>query len=335
MTRSAPHTTESALATMFVLTILYQAYFVWLDFRIDKPINAWLNVGGIVFMSGLLISLRLRRLQMSRAAYYTVPFVAFWQAVFLLMGLASPAATPITTYTTHVITVLIAFAFMPLRLAGVLTAVYWAALAAVTLTRSAVDLSTFGDVAYITLLAGFLGTHGRQLYEERRRAETLEDLAHLDVLTELPNRRAMLRALRAREGAAPGAEDPKPDILVLLDIDHFKAVNDGHGHETGDAVLRHVAGLLRAGTRHRDVLCRWGGEEYLLLLVETSLDEATFIVERLLADVRHARPMGLPPVTLSAGLSVWRPPQTAEAAIAHADARLYEAKRAGRDRWAA
>ncbi|PJI52701.1 hypothetical protein CTI14_38430, partial [Methylobacterium radiotolerans] len=95
MTRSAPHTTESALATMFVLTILYQAYFVWLDFRIDKPINAWLNVGGIVFMSGLLISLRLRRLRMSRAAYYTVPFVAFWQAVFLLMGLASPAATPI------------------------------------------------------------------------------------------------------------------------------------------------------------------------------------------------------------------------------------------------
>ncbi len=168
----------------------------------------------------------------------------------------------------------------------------------------------------------------------------LEQAALTDPLTGLPNRRrfglaAPREAERARNGPAARAL-----LVVLLDLDHFKRINDSFGHAGGDTVLTSVAQRLRASLREGDLVLRWGGEEFLLLLrdVERSAIEAR--VEALL-DAIAAEPVDIAgqalSVTASAGAIAWPPADdvhrtaTLEQAITLADAALYQAKRAGRD----
>lgn len=150
-----------------------------------------------------------------------------------------------------------------------------------------------------------------------------EELARSDPLTGLPNRRVlddqlpreMARTLRAASELS----------LAIVDIDHFKAYNDTYGHLAGDAVLRDCAAAWDASLRGADMILRFGGEEFLVVLPDCGMDEATSILERL----RAATPNGQ---TCSAGLAVWRPGETVDELVARADKALYEAKEAGRDR---
>ena len=117
----------------------------------------------------------------------------------------------------------------------------------------------------------------------------------------------------------------------MLDVDHFKQVNDTYGHQTGDAVLREVADALVANTKNYDVAARYGGDEFVVLLPGCSRDDAVRVAER----VRHeiARRVGEAPVTISAGVATMPDNASdAERLMAAADAALYEAKRTGRDR---
>jgi diguanylate cyclase (GGDEF)-like protein/PAS domain S-box-containing protein len=167
-------------------------------------------------------------------------------------------------------------------------------------------------------------TAQKALAEEREAliAEN-EKLARSDALTGLPNRRAlddqlpqeMARTLRA------GTEL----CLAIVDIDHFKAYNDTHGHLAGDAVLRDCAAAWDASLRGEDTILRFGGEEFLVILPDCGADEASEIVERL----RAATPDGQ---TCSAGLAVWRPGESVDELVARADQALYRAKESGRDR---
>jgi len=124
--------------------------------------------------------------------------------------------------------------------------------------------------------------------------------------------------------------------LVLLDLDHFKAINDRHGHPGGDAVLQHFAGIAGAQTRDGDTLCRYGGEEFTVLLAHTPLEAAMEVARRLVATTAKAPfPVGEASlaVTVSAGVaSLQESDQTGKALLAAADAALYEAKREGRNR---
>ena len=155
----------------------------------------------------------------------------------------------------------------------------------------------------------------------------LEALLREDALTGLSNRRAILTQLG---GMVSGARrHGHPLSIAVLDLDHFKAINDTHGHKTGDDVL--VAAVHAMGTHMRaeDQLGRLGGEEFLVLLPDTDGDAATHMAERVRAEVASA-PSPVP-VTVSIGLATWAG-ETAEEFLQRADEALYAAKEAGRDR---
>ncbi|RSM86581.1 hypothetical protein DMH04_13095 [Kibdelosporangium aridum] len=128
--------------------------------------------------------------------------------------------------------------------------------------------------------------------------------------------------------------------LVVVDLDNFKRVNDKYGHVAGDAVLKAVADTLRHSTRKGDLLGRYGGDEFLLLLPETTLDEAVAVTERVRRDVRslivHAPTEGgtvrIESITASFGIAIGHPDSDLEALIVEADAALRRAKKSGRDR---
>ena len=170
--------------------------------------------------------------------------------------------------------------------------------------------------------------------EVRKMEATLIRVAHSDVLTDLPNRRAIMT--RFRTEVARAARQRQPLAMLIFDIDHFKQVNDTHGHLAGDAVLKNIAVTLATGKRNEDVLGRIGGEEFMLLLTHHSADNARHLAERLREHVAAAaldfegKTLS---VTVSGGISVY--PADGEDwdhLFAQADRRLYESKRNGRNR---
>ena len=160
----------------------------------------------------------------------------------------------------------------------------------------------------------------------------LRKYANTDELTGLLTRRALLE--RAAAWQADVLARGRQPAVLLLDVDHFKPINDTHGHERGDEVLRAVSGRLRGTLRTGTPLARWGGEEFLVLLDAADLDEAGAAADRMRAAVGDA-PFGFGearlPVTASIGVSAWPAGADFTHAVAQADAALYTAKREGRD----
>ncbi|HUB05392.1 MAG TPA: diguanylate cyclase [Myxococcales bacterium] len=181
---------------------------------------------------------------------------------------------------------------------------------------------------------------GLQVGEALQRAQLfaeVERMATTDGLTGLVNHRTFQNLLDQRLALARRYH--KPLSFLLCDIDHFKQVNDGHGHPAGDAILKGVAKLLGAQARETDIVARYGGEEFALVLPETDGAAARTLAERIRAAV-EATPFSIGTgslrITLSLGLATF--PETAEAKqdlIGRADQALYAAKRAGRNRWVA
>jgi len=168
---------------------------------------------------------------------------------------------------------------------------------------------------------------------QRIRAEELDQQAHTDPLTRLPNRRALDRQLPEMMATARARAEPL--CAVMVDMDHFKRVNDEYGHATGDRVLTTMATILGDATRESDLAVRVGGEEFLLVLGNTTLDQATLICKRLLGQVRD-HPWGVVTAglrcTASVGVALLTPDETVSRWLGRADAALYEAKAAGRNR---
>jgi diguanylate cyclase len=168
------------------------------------------------------------------------------------------------------------------------------------------------------------------IHGELARAETL---ALTDPLTGLPNRRGLDLAI-SRE-LARARRVASEVCIAVIDIDHFKSINDQHGHHVGDQALVHLANVLRPGIRETDVLGRFGGEEFLLLMPDTPLPGAEFTLNRLLRTLErsplHVR-TGTITMRFSAGLSRWRAGESAQEPIERADRAMYEAKQAGRAR---
>ena len=163
--------------------------------------------------------------------------------------------------------------------------------------------------------------------------ERIRALATHDELTGLANRRAALDRLHA-ELAVRGRPEPLMS-LALMDLDHFKLINDVHGHAAGDVVLHRFGQCAQTAVRAGDMLARWGGEEFLLVMPATAPRQALAAMERVRQALRSASfddiAHGLA-VTFSAGVSECAGEHDLEAAIARADAAMYEAKRTGRDR---
>lgn len=174
----------------------------------------------------------------------------------------------------------------------------------------------------------------RQTARDMLRIEALEDAAFLDALTGLANRRRFDERLMAEvhRSRAIGL----PLSLVVIDIDHFKRVNDTFGHGVGDLVLKQVAVLIEARSRHLDTACRVGGEEFVVIM--PGLDGATAAtsaerIRRAVAGTALALDGGEEVrATVSVGLATLRPGEGAAMLLSRADAALYDAKRDGRNR---
>lgn len=196
------------------------------------------------------------------------------------------------------------------------------------------------DGAYRTLsnMMCKIGTHYAFIYwditEQRQLEDRLRQLASTDMLTGVYNRRHFFAAAAA---ILPEITPATTSLaLLLVDIDHFKRVNDNFGHQAGDQALVAVANRCGAVLRKRDVLARFGGEEFAVLLPATSLTDARLIAEQLLEAVARApvpTSAGSLQLSVSIGLAVWDEEMTTiDQLIERADAALYAAKRAGRSR---
>lgn len=170
--------------------------------------------------------------------------------------------------------------------------------------------------------------------ELRAMQKKLKHLASIDPLTELRNRRSFLEEGARLVGLA--ARHHRPLSVLVADVDHFKRVNDTHGHLMGDRVLTMVANSIVAALRHTDLVGRLGGEEFGIVLMETDAAAAELGAERIRRAVAAIRPPwpGLAPITISLGVAALGPGTTGlDDLLQRADEALYAAKRAGRDRW--
>ena len=187
------------------------------------------------------------------------------------------------------------------------------------------------------LLGAQFGEMRRRLRSRKRELEValerIQELANRDSLTGLYNRRYAQELidhhvhLKDRNG--------RPLAMTLIDLDHFKQVNDQYGHAVGDRVLQTFAQQARQATRDADIVARWGGEEFLIVMPETSADGAALLVERLreaLSAVAVSDAVPALRIAFSAGITAHRAGEHTDQTVHRADGALYEAKSAGRNR---
>ena len=191
------------------------------------------------------------------------------------------------------------------------------------------------------VLSVYAGEMRARLAESRKRLavsyEQTKVLASHDELTQALNRRSLMSALGRERNRAD--RSGQPFSVAILDLDHFKSVNDTLGHAAGDAVLKEFSRVSTTTKRETDVFGRFGGEEFLLILVDIPCEQARQATERIRAAVEAidwsaAAPTPAPglKVTVSAGVACYRKGETIEQLLHRADTALYEAKRTGRNR---
>jgi diguanylate cyclase (GGDEF)-like protein len=250
----------------------------------------------------------------------------------VLAGVAIAVAKPLASTPTYALLPILASAYYgsPRRLA-VETGAYVVGLAVVLAlwvepgVRMAVYIGTVIPAVCVALVVAML----RQRVDAH--VDGLEDRADTDALTGLLNHGVFGAALEDTldRCAATG----EPATLLLLDIDHFKLVNDRFGHLEGDRMLRVVSDVLTAHKRRGDLLGRVGGEEFALLLPDAGLHAAQGVAERVRVAVREATASGPCPLTVSIGIATRSPAVATTEALQHAaDRALYAAKARGRDR---
>jgi diguanylate cyclase (GGDEF)-like protein len=165
----------------------------------------------------------------------------------------------------------------------------------------------------------------------RRLQTLLEHSSNLDPLTGVLNRRGFATNYNSEKVRL--SRSGQAMALMSIDLDHFKSVNDRFGHGVGDRVLVHAADKIGKALRATDHVARFGGEEFVVLLPETTLERSLLVAARIQASLRDASTLGLPPYTISIGIaSQFAPDEILEDVLARADAALYRAKAGGRNR---
>jgi diguanylate cyclase (GGDEF)-like protein len=204
-----------------------------------------------------------------------------------------------------------------------------------------IEMLNFAFAAIVLVAAAILsmrmGTLRMRLAQRKTELQqalaTIRELAQVDELTRLSNRRHIVEALMAEQ--VRSQRSGRPLSLVLVDLDHFKAINDSHGHAVGDAVLCAFAEALRSGLRESDAAGRWGGEEFLLLLPDTTAAAGAVLVDRLRDELAHTSFEHVLPglrISFSAGVTECGAHEHSHVAIERADQAMYLAKQAGRAR---
>lgn len=194
-------------------------------------------------------------------------------------------------------------------------------------------ISAFGIVGLIFAIIRIIS---QAFIKDLKSAETkLIDMANHDFLTGLVNRREMFN--RAAIELSRARRHGKPLSVILIDIDYFKKLNDNYGHDMGDSVLKDLSRTLKETLREYDIVCRYGGEEFVVVTPETGLDMARELAERLrcaalelaITHENEATPIH---ISISAGVAELMVDESIEKTISRADAALYRAKESGRNR---
>ncbi|MEW6590180.1 MAG: diguanylate cyclase [Pseudomonadota bacterium] len=292
----------------------------FLDLQVYYPRVRRVVIAFCAIFSALMAAAILAGSQVA-ALWVAFGFVFLFAAIMIFLGVISVQAgqKPAKYFLMAAVAGMLGAVLTALSTSGFIPYNAW--------TFRAAELGMLVDA---TLLALALGYQFRVGQEERVRAERL---AHLDPLTGVNNRRAFYDKTRALWS---NAQRHGHDVAVmLLDIDRFKQINDAHGHAQGDAVLRAVTDVLRQSVRQGDVLARWGGEEFIVFMPDTSLREAIVLAERLreaIAVLRVPAEAGETAVTVSVGVAQKEDVHgTLDALIAIADECLYHAKAQGRN----
>lgn len=304
------------------------------------PSHSWIPMAGLRILTGaaflLLAWLGTRRRSLPRARFALCALVAipalFYMGSRLILGPQDLEGAMIG-YRFLPFVLIAGGAIFPLALAegaAIMAPVYAAVLVVYAAFGELLDLRSLGTLWLMALLSGIaLWAQSAQLY-------TLLGLyrqATLDPLTGLFNRRALFRQLKTELSRAQ-RHDGQLSVL-LFDLDHFKHINDVYGHPVGDEVLRHVAVLLRQQCRDEDIIGRYGGEEFIVVALETSADAATAMAERIRQTIAHS-PLrishGELHLSTSVGVTQWQGGEDEQTLMARVDCALYEAKDAGRDR---
>ena len=315
---------------------------------VDQTALQWwaaLSVGGLVVMTAFIRSGETARL---RDPSLTIP-----QMVWTITSgaVAYVLAGDARGLVLSVLAMILFFGTFGLTMAEVIGIGVYALLAFASAigvsSRFNANASGYLDIAYalmvLIVLSGCIALNLRiqriraKLQQQREAlAQALEvnrELATRDDLTGLINRRAMLDLMALEHSRS--LRSGRPLLLAQLDIDHFKPINDQHGHATGDRALQAFAGTVRASVRDTDVLARWGGEEFVLMLTDTSADQARGLLERTRQAVQAleiAHSAGSLQLTVSIGLAQHLPGDTVEHTLERADQALYHAKALGRNR---
>ncbi|HEX5710036.1 MAG TPA: GGDEF domain-containing protein, partial [Sulfuricurvum sp.] len=178
-------------------------------------------------------------------------------------------------------------------------------------------------------IIGFISS-GKDVTQEMMLYQELEHIATIDKLTGICNRHKfeelfLLEAERSRRFSLPLS-------MIIIDIDHFKSVNDTYGHDAGDEVLKYLVRIINENIRKIDIFARWGGEEFLVLCPGTNLNDTQKFAEKLCMAVDHAQFPEVSHVTISLGISMFDLNDTFSEFFKRADQGLYDAKENGRNK---
>lgn len=312
--------------------LLMAALFAWFG----VPSMAWVNVGSVALFALSYVCLHFR------ANYLAVVLTLLEIMVHAILAVFALGWDSGFHYYLLVVVPVVMIS-QALRLRQKLTIIVGLLLTYVSLDFAAhhtppwhplSPIALSGWRLFNTVMTFVLLTYLSHMYLRAilKAARQLRALATTDPLTQLANRRSLLEIAEHEVQAAHQSGGPL--ALILADIDHFKAINDIHGHAAGDAMLARVSEVLKQAVRGHDTVSRWGGEEFLILMPQASQDTAKAVAERLREQVAAIDiQVGQRSVktTMTFGVSSLQPQETLDQAVARADMALYSGKVGGRN----
>jgi diguanylate cyclase (GGDEF)-like protein len=338
------------LAWMLITLILLVSVALAMVFVFDTVNYARRNDYGYLIL-GLLLCLCLafvlnRRGHYTAAARLTIAcaFLGPWSSLLLDPTIIRGDFVPLTYTVLSVLLSSILLSAQTTLILAFIQVIILLYLPRFIPATAAVDWPSFIAFVFFTSMLGVISNHinrqnlnqiDQQTRQLRESEAQLRELSVRDPLTTLFNRRYMEETLDRELRRAERKQLPLG--IIMIDLDHFKYFNDTYGHAAGDELLRQAGSALRACLRGYDIACRYGGEEFILLLPEASQEATLERAEQLRNDIKqlsfYAESQVFEPVTLSLGVAVY-PDHGAnrEAILAAADSAMYRAKREGRDR---
>lgn len=310
---------------MIGVGLLILPVVAWIDFSHGYVFAATVEIAAAAALVGMIFLIRPLGVQRTTRIILVVMSI-----LAILSSVEKLESTP--NFAWFSIMPFLYIAVGGLRLGGFLTITHLLFIVTFYLAYARDVVHSMEDGTMVQVLLAYLTAAGLAIsYEhvQRQLRNRLNSLADHDPLTGLLNRRGMGKRLAELESFL--RRHQVPVTLALLDIDHFKKVNDEHGHAVGDRVLQELAGELRRVFRSSDYIARWGGEEFLVALTRSDLATSTVVLERLRCEIANSQAFSVPAITLSMGAVEWNSNQDLASALRQADQALYGAKDGGRN----